>query len=69
MFELVLWIGLGAIAGSLVGTYRCSDISRAIPKFGHTAHMSICVVVGALAGSLLFLGLARFFYRLNPFSS
>ena len=68
MFELVLWTGLGAVAGSLVGTYRCSDISRALPKLGHAAHMSICVVVGALAGSMIFLGLAYFLYRVDPFS-
>ncbi len=69
MLELLLWMGVGALVGSLVGTIRCSDITRALPKFGHAAHISICVIVGALAGSLLFFGLARFFYGLNPFSN
>lgn len=67
MLEIALWIGVGALVGSLVGMYRCSDVSRALPKLGEGAHISICVVIGAFAGSLLFLGLARSVYGLNPF--
>jgi hypothetical protein len=69
MLELLLWILGGALVGSLVGVYRCADISRALPRFGHAGHIGICVVVGAVAGALLFLGLASSFYNLNPFSN
>jgi hypothetical protein len=69
MLELLLWTLGGAVIGSLVGVYRCADISRALPRLGHAAHISICVVVGAISGSLLFLILAGTFYGLNPFSN
>ena len=68
MLEFLLWVGVGAFIGSLVGMYRYSDFSKARPKFGAIGHMSSCVVIGAFAGSLLFLGLARALYGLNPFS-
>ena len=67
MVELLLWGGVGALVGSLVGYYRCSDINRLMPKLGHAAHVGICGVVGALACSLVFLALARFVYGVNPF--
>ena len=37
-----------------------------LTELGHAAHVGICVV-GALAGALVFLALARFFYGLHPF--
>src|SRR6186997_2739615 len=65
MLELLLWVGVGGLVGSLVGIYRYSDGSKARPKFGAIGHISSCVAIGALASSLLFAatvstpGLAR----------
>src|SRR4029453_3915980 len=59
---------VGAFSGFLVGTYRCTDISKAAPKFGAGAHISICMFIGAFAGALSFLVLAGSVYGLNPFS-
>jgi hypothetical protein len=69
MLDLVLWIGVGALAGSLLGTYHCSDMSLASPKESHALHIGVCAVVGAIAGALQFLVLARFFYGQSPFST
>ena len=63
-----MWVAVGALVGSLIGVYRCSDISKALPRFGTAMHLVICGVVGALAGSLLFLVLSRIVYDLNPSS-
>jgi len=40
MLEVLLWTGVGAFSGFLVGTYRCTDISKAAPKFGAGAHIT-----------------------------
>jgi hypothetical protein len=69
MLEVLLWTGVGAFSGFLVGTYRCTDISKAAPKFGAGAHISVCMVLGAFAGALSFLVLVGSVYGLNPFSN
>jgi len=69
MLEVLLWTGVGALAGFLVGTYRCTDIRKAVPKFGVGGHISICVVIGSFAGALSFFALAGSVYGLNPFSN
>jgi len=69
MLEVLLWTGVGALSGFLIGTYRCSDIRKAAPKFGIGPHISICVAIGSFAGALSFLVLAGSVYGLNPFSN
>jgi len=69
MVELFVWVAVGAVAGTWIGVYRCSDVSKAPLRFGNVAHLFACGAVGALAGSLLFSVLARFFYDLKPFSN
>jgi hypothetical protein len=55
MVNLFLWIGVGAVVGSLVGAYYCAEINRALPKHGHAVHTGICAAAGAVGGSLIFL--------------
>ena len=69
MLLFVLWIGVGALAGSLVGIYRCSDATKGLPKVEHTLHVGFCASVGALAGFLLFLVLGSLFYSFGPSSN
>jgi hypothetical protein len=64
MLLFALWIGLGALVGSLIGVYRCSGIVRNLPRAGHTLHIGFCAGVGALAGFLVFVIPVRFFYGL-----
>jgi hypothetical protein len=64
MLLFALWVALGALVGSLVGSYRCSDIVRNLPTTTHTLHIGYCAGVGALAGFLMAVLLAGFFY--NP---
>ena len=69
MLELALWIAVGALAGALFGAYHCSGTIRASPKNRDAVHIGTCAVVGAIAGGLQFLVLARFFYGLDLFSN
>ena len=69
MLELALWIAVGALAGTFLGAYHCSETSRAFPKDSDTVHIGTCAVVGAMVGALQFLVLARFFYGLHPLSN
>ena len=65
MLLFVLWMAVGAIVGSLIGVYRCSDLELSMS--GHAMHVSFCGGVGALVGFLVFVVLARFFYGLHLF--
>jgi hypothetical protein len=69
MLLFALWVALGALVGSLVGSYRCSDIRSNLPKAGQTLHIGFCAGVGALAGFLAFFILASLFYGLRVFSN
>ena len=62
MVNLFLWIGIGAVVGSLFGAYCCAAINRALPNHNHAVHTSICAAAGALGGSLLFLLTGGLFY-------
>jgi hypothetical protein len=68
MSQLLLWIGLGAICGSFVGIYRCTDMNRASPSHAHVVHIGICAAAGAIGGSLLFLFAGGIFYGQGAFS-
>ena len=61
MFLFVLWMAVGALAGSLFGVYRCSAISRELQKSGDAMQVGFCASVGALAGFLMFLFLGSVF--------
>ena len=63
MLLFVLWMAVGAIAGSLIGVYHCSNLGQALPRFSNPTYVSFCGGVGALAGFLMFVILARFFLR------
>lgn len=67
MLLFVLWMAVGAIAGSLIGVYHCSNLGQALPRFSNPTYVSFCGGVGALAGFLMFVILARFFYGLPLF--
>ncbi len=68
MLDLLLWIAVGAIAGSVLGAYRCADMNRASPKHSHVVHIGICAAAGAIGGSILFLLAAALFHGQSPFS-
>jgi hypothetical protein len=65
MLLFALWTGLGALVGSLIGMYRCSDIVRNLPQSGHALHIGYCAGVGALGGFLVFVIPVRIFYGLH----
>jgi hypothetical protein len=62
MSLFALWVVLGALVGSLVGYYRCSDVSRKLPQDGHTLHIALCTGVGALGGFVVFAILVISYY-------
>ena len=66
--ELLLWIAVGALAGSTLGAYRCADLNKASPKHGHVVHVGICAAAGAIGGSLLFLAAGGILHGQSPFS-
>jgi hypothetical protein len=68
MLELALWIGLGALVGTLLGVYHHSGTNRASPEESGPVHVGVFAVVGATAGGLQFLVLARFFYAHSVFN-
>jgi len=68
MLEPLLWIVVGAVAGSVIGAYRCADINRASPKHHHLVHVGICAAAGAVGGSLLFLLASGILHGHTPFS-
>jgi hypothetical protein len=65
MLLFALWIGLGAVVGSLVGIYRCNDIAKNLPQANHTLHIGFCAGIGAIGGFLVFVIPVRFFYGLH----
>ncbi len=62
IIEILLFVFLGAFAGSLVGAYRCANPDKPAPRLGNAIHLGVCVMVGAIIGALVFLALARFYY-------
>ena len=68
MSDLLLWVAVGGVAGSVLGTYRCADINKASPKHGHVVHIGICAAAGAIGGAVLFLLAAGLLYGQSPFS-
>ena len=62
MALFAVWVGLGALVGSLVGIHRCSDVRRNLPTADHALHVGFCAGVGGLAGFLLFAILAIVYY-------
>lgn len=62
MLPFAVWIALGALVGSLVGSYRCSPVSQNFPSGGHNLHVGFCAGLGAIVGFLLFAALAIFYY-------
>jgi hypothetical protein len=68
MVEVLLWIAVGAIAGSVLGAYQCADMNKASPKHGHVVHIGICAAAGAIGGAVLFLLAGGLLYGQSPFS-
>ena len=62
MMLFALWVMLGALVGSLVGYYRCSDVRRKAAIDGDNLHIVFCTGVGALIGFAVFAVLVISYY-------
>jgi uncharacterized membrane protein YeaQ/YmgE (transglycosylase-associated protein family) len=68
IFDLLIWVVVGAVAGALVAAIRFVERDESIGRFKGAIYTTFFAAVGALVGSVIYLTLADTLYRDFPFS-
>lgn len=69
MWELLKWVAVGVLVGSLVGARECASMKRAMPNFDNAMHIGICAAIAGFGTALLFLIFGLLLGGQSPFAT